>query len=228
METTERERRLLLGGDFERAAAGEPLMGWSSVGQNCPKWAQDRVIEIRQALLAGRTPPPPSREYIESAERRSALGRTVINKLFTNQGHRSDIDEANRRKLAEVADQIRRDAIDTMSSAELRKELDKRMGGMDKLPCPAQSLTATRRDHLDAQAMHNAFANKAAQVGRKDEAIAHFTAAQEHCNAASVLDDDGDTDDRSQTLTRCLQSCRDSFAFGAGSTLTPDANGWIH
>jgi hypothetical protein len=124
--------------------------------------------------------------------------------------------------------QIKRDALDLMSTAELRAELDRRMAGMDTLPCPAQTLTATRQDHLQAAQMHTAFASKAADLGRKDEALRHYAAAQEHQNAASVLDDDdeGDADDRSLVLSRCMQSCRDSFAFGAGMTSAPDFGGW--
>jgi hypothetical protein len=237
MEFNAEERALLKGNTLIKTDQGEVQVadtGFSDV-TNAPDWVKVRILEIRKALINGKEAPPPSREYIQQAELRRAnavaLGTAVLNRVFPA-GRPSDVDAENRKRLAEIEGRIKQDAqqttdLATMSSDELRAELARRMGGMDTLPCPAQTLSASRADHLQAAEMHSTFARKAADVGRKDEALGHYRAAEEHNNAASVLDDDeGDADDRSQTLTRCMQSCRDSFAFGAGATSAPDFGGW--
>jgi hypothetical protein len=97
---------------------------------NAPKWAGDRIAEVRHALAEKREVPAPSREYVQAAETRSAIlqkaGRFVRNllparrnaksieeKFFERNGYwpSTVIDGNLRLKAARQAAEIRKDAI---------------------------------------------------------------------------------------------------------------------
>src|SRR5260370_3143982 len=85
MELTEKQRTELWMGHEKGAAAKLPVL-WVGDATTSPKWAQDRIIQIRQAIVERRSAPAPSAEYRAAAETRSALVRGAVNlakKIFT-------------------------------------------------------------------------------------------------------------------------------------------------
>jgi len=60
------EQRQLLEGDEKREQRGEPKLGWADASSAPPRIAA-RIIEIRQAILAGHPIPQPSVVYRSQA-----------------------------------------------------------------------------------------------------------------------------------------------------------------
>lgn len=74
MITETRRAQLLAGYSLESIAAGDKPL-WTDV-RSAPRWAQDRIVEIRSALAENRPVPASTREYIQAAERRAAAATT--------------------------------------------------------------------------------------------------------------------------------------------------------
>lgn len=75
MEMTQERRELLLRG-FEAKAYSTGDSPMFTDVRNAPKWAQDRIVEVRAALVEKKPVPPPSRDFIQGCERRSAVAAT--------------------------------------------------------------------------------------------------------------------------------------------------------
>jgi len=81
--TTEQKAELLMG-DEQRAARKLPRHGFADASSADPHF-QERILEIRQAIIEKRSAPPATRSYVAAAETRSALVRNVVasaKKLF--------------------------------------------------------------------------------------------------------------------------------------------------
>lgn len=74
MITPERRTQLLAGYSLDSISKGDKPC-WTDV-RSAPKWAQDRIVEIRAALADNKPVPPPSREFNRAAERRAAAAAT--------------------------------------------------------------------------------------------------------------------------------------------------------
>jgi hypothetical protein len=68
--TQERREQLLRGVDPSASAYGER---WCPDARSAPRWAQDRIVEVRAAILDGKPVPPPSRAYVQAAEMRQQI-----------------------------------------------------------------------------------------------------------------------------------------------------------
>lgn len=71
------EQRLLLEGDEKRHARQLPTMGFGDATDAPPRFAA-RIVEIRQAILAGRPIPAPSAEYRALAARAQAITQRLF------------------------------------------------------------------------------------------------------------------------------------------------------
>jgi hypothetical protein len=169
MMTQERKQQLLAGNDHRSDA------------RSAPAWAQERIVEIRNALAEGRPIPPPSPAWVAEAEKRYAAARhkVALRHLAEHTTKptpsaaalASAEDEWLRKRAADVAETIRADA------ARSHDDEDDPDDPFDD--------DYDKEDHERCAESHRNLARKAKSL---DEACAHYNAADAHARAAKTED----------------------------------------
>lgn len=162
-------------------------MGWIQL-PDAPDWVKEHWRQQRTAQLEKRPVDPRYLAlYHREAEQRSLTTfarnatRTIKKIIAPILPRPADIDAANRRRAAELAETIRRDE----SLEQKRTRIDAVMRSAEqesqKVLCPASSTVADRAAHLRAADFHNI-------CGRSAKTLAvgarHFAAADAHRLAA--------------------------------------------
>jgi hypothetical protein len=114
MEITQQKREQLLRG-IEASASASGSARWCPDARSAPKWAADRIVEIRAAILDGRPVPPPSRDYVQAAEMRTqiaAFNRTHSPVILPRRRPTGTLSDAQlRAEFDRIGEQIRVDAL---------------------------------------------------------------------------------------------------------------------
>jgi hypothetical protein len=87
------EQRRLLDGDETRKERREKLLGFADAS-GAPDWAKVRILQIRSAVVQGRTVPAPSRAFVAGCEQRSLERRAL--------GHAARIGATHKRSLQDI------------------------------------------------------------------------------------------------------------------------------
>jgi hypothetical protein len=206
MLTQEKRSELLLG-DIGREARNLPPMGWGDA-TTAPRYFQDRIVEVRHAIVEKRAIPAESPAYVQAREIRMTLAekavRFVKNVFTSNADLHAQADRIARqikRDEAHARAEAERKFFATASPEELLRTLEAKLGVREQpgsalsaqpgsTPCTACSVEG----HSKAAAYHR---NKAAKAASWQEGASHHAAADAHAKAADQFNADNSVAARS-------------------------------
>ena len=156
MDFTKYELELLESSRQREARGLTTFPGWENA-MTAPDWAKRRIINTRLAIVEHREAPSLTPEEIRGSETRSAA-TNFVRRLFKRPTAVSE-DEQNRKRLVEISQQIRKDAITDPTCTHVYLGTD----GFMHRDYAAESLEqAQRKAHIAtlAQQIHEAAASQ--------------------------------------------------------------------
>jgi hypothetical protein len=215
---TQETRSELLLGDIGREARNLAPMGWGDA-TTAPGYFQDRIIEVRHAIVEKRAIPAESPAYVQAREIRMTLAqkavRFVKNVFTSNADLHAQADRIARqinRDEAHARAEAERKFFETATPDELLRALEAKC---DMREQPGSALSAqpgstpctacTPDQHSKAATYHRTLASKAASW---QEGAAHHTAADCHAKAAEQFNADNSVAARSAS-EKCLDEYGD-------------------
>jgi hypothetical protein len=211
MELTAQKRAELLLGDIGREARNLPPMGWGEAA-TAPRYFQDRIVEVRHAIVEKRAIPAESPAYVQAREIRMSLAERAVRfvkNVFTSNAdlhaHADRIDRQIKKDEARARAETERKFFETASPAELLRTLEAKIGKREQpgaaVPPGASCCTACTPDqHAKAATFHR---TKAAKATSWQEGASHHTAADAHARAAEQFNADNSVAARSAS-EKCL------------------------
>jgi len=122
------------------------LLTWGGYGDasRAPLWAQQRILEIRQAIVENRAVPPPSRQYVAEAEQRSLAQKATgfVRRLSPKR-------QTEEQRLAETAKR-NRITVEQLVDAELRLLAKRQAAEIAATSTPASSMPDENRSRRNA------------------------------------------------------------------------------
>src|ERR1700734_840496 len=142
---TQETRRELLLGDIGREARNLAPMGWGDA-TTAPRYFQDRIIEVRHAIIEKRAIPAESPAYVQAREIRMTLAqkavRFVRNVFTSNADLHAQADRIARqirKDEAHARAEAERKFFETASPEELLRTLEAKLGVREQ---PGSALSA--------------------------------------------------------------------------------------
>jgi hypothetical protein len=194
-------------------------LGFANAESAPPHFAA-RICEIRSAILEKRPVPGPSRDFIEGAERRSALATPAARRVNTLPA--SMLTETLQQTIDRQARQIRADREAMERAAKVREMLtdfsavgqdnfrhyveDRVQGGQPATPdyqMRCGSMSSSADDHAWGTSAHCVLARKAFDDGDRSLAERHYEAAECHRAVGSP-----DTPDYQVRIFRAVAACQ--------------------
>jgi len=196
MITAERREQLLRGVDIS-VSAGSKGVRWCPDASSAPKWAADRIVEVRAALADGKPVPPPSRSYVRDAEQRMSMREQIARfakRVFRPTPVATMTDAQLRAEADRLGEVIRQDAIKDpncravkLVDGRFERDFDKeRELNLRKKDTEAELEDSDSDDDWNDRA-HARAASKhrfVAQHSSLDDAVKHYKCADAHQQAA--------------------------------------------